>query len=247
VSIVSWTRRTIEKLHWYDLIPEVVLVAGLTFFLIDETDAATSAFASARAVVLMVIVAAVWIAARLAFTWFVRWPAVRLAVFGAAAVAVLAIVVLPAYDNTKVVETFPEASASPDTTSTTSTAPPAPVAEAPTTTAPPVDPVVIGTGSLAGIDHRAAGTVNVYRRADGSQVVGLENIDVQPGPDYDLYLVPGSDRRDLGDALRLDDLRGNQGTQFYDVTGGADLGAGSWTVLIWCETFSVPIANATPI
>ena len=100
---------------------------------------------------------------------------------------------------------------------------------------------------LEGIDHRAAGTVNVYRRADGSHVVGLEDIDVQPGPDYDVYVVPGADRQDLGDARRLDDLRGNRGTQFYDVAGDADLGGGPWTVLIWCETFSVPIANATPI
>ena len=99
---------------------------------------------------------------------------------------------------------------------------------------------------LEGIDHRASGTVNLYRRADGTHVVGLEGIDVQPGPDYDVYLVPGADREALDDAARLDDLRGNRGSQFYDVGTRPDLGAGEWTVLIWCQTFSVPIANATP-
>ena len=99
---------------------------------------------------------------------------------------------------------------------------------------------------LDGIDHRASGTVNVYRRADGSHVVGLVDIDVQPGPDYDVYVVPGSDRDELADAVRIDDLRGNQGTQFYEVGAETDLEAGPWTVLIWCQTFSVPIANATP-
>jgi len=248
VSIISWARRTIEKLHWYDLVPEAVLVAGLTYFLVDEPDAATSAFASTPAVALMVAVAAVWLIARILFTWFVRWPAVRLVVFGAAAVVVLAIVVLPAYHNATVVETFPEASAVPSSPSTTAPdAPAKPGVTTPTTTAAAVDPVVIGTGMLMGIDHRAAGTVNVYERPDGGHVVGLEGIDVQPGPDYDIYVVPGTDRRDIGEAVSLDDLRGNQGTQFYDVTAAADLAAGPWTVLIWCETFAVPIANATPV
>lgn len=66
------------------------------------------------------------------------------------------------------------------------------------------------------------------------------------GPDYDVYVVQGSDRRDLGGGVRLDDLRGNQGTQFYDVPTGADLGDGPWTVLVWCQIFGVPVAHATP-
>ena len=56
----------------------------------------------------------------------------------------------------------------------------------------------------------------------GSHVVGLVDIDVQPGPDYDVYVVPGSDRDELADAVRIDDLRGNQGTQFYEVGAETD-------------------------
>jgi hypothetical protein len=148
--------------------------------------------------------------------------------------------VLPAYDDTTVVESFPEVAAQP--APPPSTAPGAST----TTTSPPAAPVVLGTGMLEGIDHRAMGTVRLYEQPDGSHVVGLEDIDVQPGPDYDVYVVPGTDREQLDGATRLDDLRGNQGTQFYDVAG-ADLTAGAWTVLIWCETFDVPIANATPV
>jgi hypothetical protein len=163
-------------------------------------------------------------------------------VFGAAAIAVLAIVVLPAYDDTTVVEAFPDRTGTP----ATSAPEPVPTGEtAPTTSAP--TPVVVATGRLEGIDHRASGTVRLYRRADGSHVVGLEQIDVQPGPDYDVYVVPGTDREDHGDGTRLDDLRGNKGTQYYDVTGGADLDDGAWTVLIWCQTFAVPVANASPV
>ena len=37
------------------------------------------------------------------------------------------------------------------------------------------------------------------------------------------------------------------GTQFYDVPADVDLAAGPWTVLVWCQTFGVPVANATPV
>jgi hypothetical protein len=77
-------------------------------------------------------------------------------------------------------------------------------------------------------------------------VVGLEEIDIQPGPDYDVYVVPGAGREDIDDGLRLDDLRGNRGTQYYEVPAGTSLTPGAWTVLVWCETFDVPVAGATP-
>jgi hypothetical protein len=86
----------------------------------------------------------------------------------------------------------------------------------------------------------------IYRQPDGRSVVGLEDIDIQPGPDYDLYVVPGADRKDTKGGIRLGDLRGNRGTQFYDVPAGVNLEDGPWTVLVWCQTFAVPVANATP-
>ena len=87
----------------------------------------------------------------------------------------------------------------------------------------------------------------IYRHADGRYVVGLEDFDIQPGPDYDLYVVPGADREKRDAGTRLDDLRGNRGTQYYDVPSGIDLTTGSWSVLVWCQTFGVPVANATPV
>ena len=77
-------------------------------------------------------------------------------------------------------------------------------------------------------------------------MVGLEDIDIQPGPDYDVYVVPGADREDRDGGTRLDDLRGNKGTQYYVVPADLALEDGPWTVLVWCQTFGVPIANATP-
>ena len=54
------------------------------------------------------------------------------------------------------------------------------------------------------------------------------------------YVVSGVNRKDRDGGARLDDLRGNAGTQYYDVARGLDLETGPWTVLIWCQTFGVP-------
>lgn len=221
----------------FEAVPEVVLGLGLTWFLLDETDAATSAFRSVRAVGLMAAAGIAWLVARVVAARFVRPTAARLAIFGAAALAVLVVVVLPAYDDDTVVERLDAAPAAPASAT--------PAAPAPEPGSAP-SRVRLRTGPFHGIDHRAEGTVTIYRDADGRHVVGLEDFDIQPGPDYDVYAVPGRDRRDRAGGVRLDDLRGNRGTQYYDVPVEADLANGAWTVLVWCQTFGVPVANATP-
>jgi hypothetical protein len=239
--------------RWYELAPEVVLAVGLTIFFVDETDAATSAFKSTRALALMAIAAVVWLGARLVSARFVPWPFARLGLFAVGAAAVLAVVVVPAYDNDTVVETFPGLSAATSAAPVSSATAPSATSLSATpspTTAPPTkgtDPVRIRVGQFRGIDHRASGTVAVYRQADGRYVIGLEDFDIQPGPDYDLYVVPGADREKRDAGTRLDDLRGNRGTQFYEVPASVDLSIGAWSVLVWCQTFGVPVANATPV
>ncbi|MGH8990305.1 MAG: DM13 domain-containing protein, partial [Acidimicrobiia bacterium] len=144
-----------------------------------------------------------------------------------------------------VVEALSVASAEPAPTPP-ATAEPAPGAHPVTAEPEPAGPVRLRRGTFRGIDHRAEGEVSIYRRPDGRHVVGLEDFDIQPGPDYDVYLVSGAERTDTSGGVRLDDLRGNQGTQFYDVPAGTEIGDGSWTVLVWCQRFAVPVAHATP-
>ena len=251
-------------LRWWEFVPEVALGAALAVFLATETSAATSAFASRTAVVMMGAAAVGWAAGRLVLVRVAPWPVLRLAVFAVAALAVVRVVVLPAYDDTTVVETLAAAPAPAPggpAAPATPAAPASPAAEgvpgasvtqppmsAPATTASPAGgggPVALRSSAIRGIDHRASGTTVLYRQADGSLVVGLEGIDIQPGPDYDLYVVPGRDRDDPGGGRRLGDLRGNKGTQYYPVPAGTGVDGGPWTVLVWCETFDVPIAAAT--
>jgi Electron transfer DM13 len=170
------------------------------------------------------------------------------------------------------VEAFPVAPAADPSTDSSTTTPPSPTSPAttapvtvadrtpsgePATTAPatnapppttaPNEPVRLRTAPFMGIDHRASGTVSIYRAPDGRDVVALEEFDIQPGPDYDLYVVPGTNRQDPDGGVRLDDLRGNRGTQYYEVPAEVAVGRGDWTVLVWCQTFGVPVANATPV
>src|SRR5690349_10581342 len=73
-------------------------------------------------------------------------------------------------------------------------------------------------------DHDATGTASIYRRGDGSAVVALEDIDIEPGPDYRVFVVRGPDGESPGDGTELDGLRGNQGTQYYEVRSDIDPG-----------------------
>jgi hypothetical protein len=226
-------RLTGRHWRWYEFAPEALLVLGLGLFAATEPRAALSGLKSTKAIVLMVVVGGLWVVVRLLLARFVPWRAIGIVVFSVAALGVLRVVVLPSYDNHTVVEMFPVEMVAADVTPTSTTT---------TTTAPP--PIVVRTSTFTGIDHRATGTVTTYRTTDGRYVVGLENIDIQPGPDYDVFVVPGTGRQDHDGGTRLDDLRGNKGTQYYEVPSSLDFGNGEWTVLIWCQVFDVPIANA---
>ena len=247
-SAAAYARRF---LRW-EFVPEAVLFAGLAVFLLDEPDAATSAFKSSKALAIMAAVTAGWLGMRLVLARLMPLAPARAAVFSGAAVVALAVVVVPAYDNDTVVESFPAAAAtaapiaSPVTTSTTGPEAVAPAVAQPGPASAPGGPQRLRSGPIRGIDHRASGTAAIYRQPDGRYVVGLEDIDIQPGPDYDLYVVPGENREDTKGGVRLGDLRGNRGTQFYEVPDGVDLENGPWTVLVWCQTFAVPVAGSTP-
>lgn len=147
--------------------------------------------------------------------------------------AFLAMTAGPAFRETRVNEPLPAAVANASTPQASSAPPPA-----------LADPTVLRSGTLSGVDHRASGKALLVRLPDGQLVVRLEDLDVEPGPDYQLHLVPGRGTTRTDGGTWLGGLRANRGSQNYSVPAGADVD-GPRSVLVWCRAFAVPIAVAT--
>ena len=182
-------------------------------------------------------------------------------------IAAAVIAVLPSYVTTTVNDAAPDglvaasetSSSAPPTTEAAPTTEPdggvqvgsgPPVTTASPTTAPTTTeassaPVELGTASFQGIDHDITGVARLIQLQDGSYVVRFEQFDVEPGPDYDVYLLAGDNVQSPGGGLALGDLRGTKGDQNYAVAAGSVAAGQPVTVLIWCELFDVPVANAT--
>ena len=69
---------------------------------------------------------------------------------------------------------------------------------------------------------------------------------VENGPDLELYLVPGERSYSPGGgSLHLGPLKGNVGNQTYEIPRDFTVASGPWTVLVWCEAFSVEFVGAS--
>lgn len=239
------------------LLPVGILIAGFGLLASTHWSSITTAAGSSRALVLIAAFIFTWVG----IGWGLRrvgasvW--IRCGVMSPIAIVVVLLVVVPYFSDTTVIEEFPTASTAPAGEVADDTVdPPAPpdASEPPDSAAPatpagpvaPAEPVRIAQGELNGIGHSASGTAAIYRQPDGTFVIGLEGIDIENGPDYFVWVVPGADAEDPGGGTDLGALRGNRGTQFYDVPDGVEV-TGDWTVLVWCRAFAVPIAAASPV
>ncbi|MFA5883234.1 MAG: DM13 domain-containing protein [Acidimicrobiia bacterium] len=241
-----------------ELVPQYLLGAAALFFAVTKGNALRSALQSPQAIAINTAIALAWLAFSLVLMpRLVRRQGPRVVITSVVAVALAWVLFANAYRDERVVETLrgldaPAAPVTPESappkTDPPKTAPPDTAAATPVpdpTT--PAGPVRLRSAALRGIGHRASGTASVIRRPDGSHVVGLEDIDIEPGPDYRVYVVPGNTERTAEGAVELDALRGNQGTQFYDVPRDVAVDEGEWTVLVWCKRFAVPVAAAVPV
>ncbi len=112
------------------------------------------------------------------------------------------------------------------------------------------DPVVISQGQFVGADsfHQGAGQATIYQLPEGGHVLRFEDFDVTNGPDLHVILVKNpspTSREDVGDDyIDLGSLKGNIGSQNYDIPADVDLSEYQ-SVVIYCMPFHVVFATAT--
>ena len=107
------------------------------------------------------------------------------------------------------------------------------------------------TGSFRDQDsfHKGSGQATIYRSADGSLLLRLENLDVTNGPDLHVILSPHEDPDSQGDVktpgwVDLGKLKGNRGNQNYTIPDNVDVDA-QGSVVIYCSPFHVIFSVAS--
>ncbi len=110
------------------------------------------------------------------------------------------------------------------------------------------NPVVISSGEFHPVAHPGKGDAIVYRLADGSHVLRLENLDIFNGPALYVYAVAAEDAKDNetveeAGSLNLGPLKGNRGNQTYELPAAFNPEKYR-SISIWCKRFSVNFATA---
>ena len=113
-------------------------------------------------------------------------------------------------------------------------------------------PQVIASGNFRDADsfHQGSGAATIYRSADGSGLLRLEDFRVTNGPDLHVLLSPAADpasRDELQAAgyVGLGKLKGNIGNQNYEIPANIDVNA-QGSVIIYCMPFHV-IFSVAPL
>lgn len=98
---------------------------------------------------------------------------------------------------------------------------------------------VVARGEFRSHAHATSGSARVV-----GGTLQLVELETDPGPDLRVYLVAGPyDGGGVGDFVDLGALKGNRGSQQYELAAGTDTGRYD-TVVIWCRAFSVAFGSA---
>ena len=107
--------------------------------------------------------------------------------------------------------------------------------------------VVDASGSFVSRSHPTEGSALVLGDGSGQRFLRLEDFRTDNGPDLNVYLSAAPPDAPAGafddDFVDLGDLKGNVGSQNYEIPVGLDLGHYS-TVAIWCVRFGVVFGAA---
>ena len=243
----------LRRLSRLEIVVAAVVAVALVVLVVAEPDVLEAAFENTRTVVFTFGGAAVAAVALLAMLRLGVPPIARVLVIGVPFVAVTYWLVEPYFVDDKVDDEFVTSIEDASTPGEPGPAEPGPApgqssgTSTPTQPPPSAEPVLLGAGSFRGLaGHDGTGDAGIFALPEGGRVLRLESFDIENGPDLRLYIVPGADQSDPSDdALYLGHLRGNVGDQTYDLPPDFSLTPGPWTVLVWCEAFSVEFVAAT--
>jgi hypothetical protein len=120
----------------------------------------------------------------------------------------------------------------------------------PTSTSAPA-PRLLASGEFVSHEHRTTGSVRVVGLPDGRRVLRIEDLDTSNGPDLRVWITdapvkPGRDGWfvfDDGRYVELGRLKGNKGSQNYDLPASVDLSQLDG-LSIWCDRFNVSFGAA---
>ncbi len=107
---------------------------------------------------------------------------------------------------------------------------------------------ILARGEFYDVAHEGQGQAAVYELADGSRILRLDNFEVLNGPELHVYLVPidpvpNTVGVEIAGSVDLGLLKGNVGSQNYDLPAGLDPSSFK-SVVIWCRPFRVPFIAA---
>lgn len=105
--------------------------------------------------------------------------------------------------------------------------------------------VQVANGSFVDADafHQGSGTATIFQQGD-TRILRLEDFEVTNGPDLHVLLVENSDGGDMGNYFDLGELKGNVGSQNYEIPDDLDLSQFSG-IMIYCQPFHVNFSTAT--
>ncbi len=114
------------------------------------------------------------------------------------------------------------------------------------------EPVKLKSGNFQDADrsHKGSGRATVYRGADGSHLLRLEDFKTTNGPDLHVILTPHRAPKSRGDIklpgyVDLGKLKGNIGNQNYPIPDNVDVTI-QGSVVIYCKPFHV-IFSVAPL
>lgn len=109
---------------------------------------------------------------------------------------------------------------------------------APTSAPAASGPVALKSGNFVKVDEDGSGNATIFKQADGTHILRLDNLDVANGPDLRVRLLGPN-----GASLDLGGLKGNKGNQNYALP--ADFDPAKYdTADVWCRAFKVQFIKA---